>query len=1124
VNRIVSGGVLCSIVLLASSSQPALATAPDTTWPPITSESKPWTRWWWLGSAVDEENLKRELAAIAMAGFGGVEITPIYGVKGAEGRFLEFLSPAYVAAIKTACSEAQRLGLRVDMATGTGWPFGGPQVGPDDAELKIAGPDGVFSPQPTRFKVKRAAPGGAGFVVNPFSPAAVRRYLERFTVALVDVPRGAIHGQFHDSFEYQANWSPEVPAAFQAMHGYDIDTRRDALEGRGDPDTVARVKADYRATLAALHMEALKVWIDWAHGQGSIAREQAHGAPANLIDLYAAADVPETEVFGASHFPIPGFRRAPDRVSKNRPQPLVTRFASSAAHLAGRSRTSSETFTWLREHFCAAPAQMKPEIDQLFLAGINQIFYHGTAYSPADAPWPGWLFYASTQANPRNPLWQELGAVNLYIARAQSLLQAGEPDNDLLVYWPIHDLLHSPAGWQRNFSMHGHDWLEQAPTGQLAESLLAAGLSFDFCSDALLSEAGRYRSVVVPPCRLLPGETLQRLIDHAESGGTVIFVERFPDDVPGLGRLAERRAAFAAEWERLAWRNLDGGVRQAAVGTGRLWLVPDAAGAVLRAGGRVEPLAAAGLGVVRRKMADGQFYFLANLGAEAFDGWAKLATPARGAVFLEPLSGRAGVAVLRGAVDEAELALQLQPGQSIGLRTYADRAAVGPPWEYGRSAGAPVAVTGKWTVTPVMGGPELPPSFTTDQLGSWTRQGGEWERFAGTARYEIELEIPPGAADWLLELGDLREAARVRLDGQEIGHVWSLPFAIRLGEAARPGRHRLAIDVTNLAANRIRDLDRRGVAWKNFHEINFVDVHYKPFNAADWPLAASGLIGPVQMVPFVTNVFSGSEADDDRPIEQANPLRMAEPADPDLPSLFLVGDSTVKCGTKGQRGWGEEIGKYLDPSRVNLVNHAIGGRSSRTFITEGRWETTLSMMKPGDFVIIQFGHNDGGPLNDDSRARGSIRGTGTEVEEIDNLLTRRREIVRTYGAYLRQYVNDARSKGVTPYLCTPVPRKMWEQDNARIIRPGDGPVVWARTVAAEEDATLLDLYETVASVYDSLGPEGVEPFFADARTHTTVDGADFTARTVIGLLEGLPDTLWPEVITEAAEKISELPR
>lgn len=269
----------------------------------------------------------------------------------------------------------------------------------------------------------------------------------------------------------------------------------------------------------------------------------------------------------------------------------------------------------------------------------------------------------------------------------------------------------------------------------------------------------------------------------------------------------------------------------------------------------------------------------------------------------------------------------------------------------------------------------------------------------------------------------------------------------------------------------------------------------------------------------VLAAVSGSAApDDDRPVEDAARFRLARPANPELPTLFLVGDSTVKCGTKGQRGWGEEFGKYFDPAKVNVVNVAIGGRSSRTFITEGRWAATLSMMKPGDFVVIQFGHNDGGPLNDDSRARGSIRGTGEETEEIDNLLTKKRETVRTYGSYLRQYLADARAKGVTPYLCTQVPRKMWDADGSRIGRPTDGTVVWARAVAESEQATLLDLHEAVAASYDALGREAVEPFFADERTHTTVAGADHTARIVADLLERLPDSPWAGMTSAAVNR------
>jgi lysophospholipase L1-like esterase len=268
----------------------------------------------------------------------------------------------------------------------------------------------------------------------------------------------------------------------------------------------------------------------------------------------------------------------------------------------------------------------------------------------------------------------------------------------------------------------------------------------------------------------------------------------------------------------------------------------------------------------------------------------------------------------------------------------------------------------------------------------------------------------------------------------------------------------------------------------------------------------------------VVAAWAVAAPDDDRPVEDAARFKMARPANPELPTLFLVGDSTVKCGTPGQRGWGEEFGKYFDPTKVNVVNVAIGGRSSRTFITEGRWGAVLSMMKPGDFVIIQFGHNDGGPINDDSRARGSIRGIGPETEGIDNLLTKKPETVRTYGAYLRQYLADARAKGVTPYLCTQVPRKMWAEEGERIGRPTDGTVVWARAVAEAEAATLLDLHEAVAVSYDAVGREAVEPFFADERTHTTVAGADHTARIVVGLLEQLPGSPWTGMTVEATAR------
>jgi hypothetical protein len=150
------------------------------------------------------------------------------------------------------------------------------------------------------------------------------------------------------------------------------------------------------------------------------------------------------------------------------------------------------------------------------------------------------------------------------------------------------------------------------------------------------------------------------------------------------------------------------------------------------------------------------------------------------------------------------------------------------------------------------GGPELPPAFKQTGFGSWTAQGGDWERFGGTARYETEFTLPADAkaADWLLDLGEVRESARVIVNSQDAGTAWSLPLQARIGSLLKPGKNTLVLEVTNLAANRIRDMDRRKVDWKIMREINFVNISYRPFDASNWEITPAGLLGPVKLVPL----------------------------------------------------------------------------------------------------------------------------------------------------------------------------------------------------------------------------------------------------------------------------------
>ncbi|MDO8542001.1 MAG: glycosyl hydrolase [Opitutaceae bacterium] len=841
----------------ANATGPSSAEAP-VGWPEITRENKPWTRWWWPGSAVDQAGLTAQMEKLAAAGLGGMEITPIYGARGYEERTVEFLTPKWMQMLEHVGREGQRLGLGVDMATGTGWPFGGPWIDPAHALQRAALKDGQLAGESTRMMVKRAAPGDEGLVVDPYSAEALQRYLAPFGKVFASFPRGLVRGQFHDSFEYfAASWTPKLPEVFRAMHGYDVNQfasellARNAAEVRTvDRETLARIKSDYRETLAQLHLEYLRTWVAWSHERGFIVRNQSHGAPANLLDLYANADVAETEIFGSTPFPIPGMRRNPDEVRHDQdlPESLVVRMASSAGHVVGHNLSSSESATWLRDHWKVSLAHVKPELDRIFADGINHVFYHGTVYSPPDVPWPGWLFYAATQFNPNNTWWDDFSALNHYVARIQSVLQRGKPDNDILLYWPLADVWENADGLMKMLGVHDVKWLTEQPVGKIARALMERGYSFDYVSDAqlgatrvergeLATAGARYKVLVVPAARRMPVGTIRKIAALAQGGATVIF-EKLPEDVPGYGRLERRRAEF----------------KQALAGLGsRAMVQTDISAALATKTVPRESIAEAGINFIRRGTASGADYFFANLTGAPFNGWATLGVSARVAAILDPLTGASGAAAQRqGTGGKIQVYLQLAPGESLIVRTSRTAAPPRSPWPYRETAGPAVPLGGKWTITFAKGGPELPPELQTTELKSWTDLGGdEAQRFGGTATYRIEFDAPVMRADdWLLDLGDVRESARVTVNGRDVTTAWSIPFRVRVGEFLKPGRNVLELAVTNLAANRIRDLDQRKVPWKIMREINFVNINYKPFDASNWPLTPSGLLGPVTLTPL----------------------------------------------------------------------------------------------------------------------------------------------------------------------------------------------------------------------------------------------------------------------------------
>ncbi len=821
------------------------------TWPGISESAKPGTRWWWMGSAVDSANIDWSIGQYAGVGIGAVEITPIYGVIGNDENEIPFLSDKWMTALKQVHDAAERNGIQVDMNMGTGWPFGGPEVTTDQAACKAvflvdtvapgmeprktlpakeqdiarliassrrklpSGADEVIRLYQSRTMqaVKRAAPGGEGLVLDHFDTTAVKNYLDKFDRAFARSATPWPNTFFNDSYEvYGANWTPTLLDEFEKRRGYRLQDYMPQLLGLVDDDNT--VLSDYRETMAELLLENFTTqWVDWAHSRGVKVRNQAHGSPANLIDIYAAVDIPEIEGFGLSDFGIRGLRTDSSFTRRNDSDVSMLKYASSAAHITGKPLTSSETFTWLTEHFRTSLSQMKPDLDLMFTCGVNNIYFHGTTYSPREAEWPGWKFYASVDMSPTNTIWRDAPALMEYAARCQSFLQSGQPDNDFLVYLPVRDmwrqrLVPGEKGLLMTFDIHG--MRNKAP--DFIASIMqidSLGYDCDYISDKylmsttvaggeLLTPGGvSYKALIVPGSGQLP-ERLQFHLDSlTEAGATVIY---------GIDTEALQLAATPEQMRT------------------RL-----------------------GLRAIRRVNPDGYHYFIANLSPDDVDAYVPLAVDFADVLWFNPMNGK----IERSETDaDNNIRIKLRSGESRILCTYNQSQPLLPSIPEGNEISEINLTPGSWTLSFVESEPEVKQVFHLDGLKPWTALGDSvLNRLAGTGVYTTEFNLAPNdlSGKWTIELGDVRESARVYLNEIYLGTAWAVPFSLDCTDALRPGQNRLRIEVTNLPANRIAHLDRQGVEWRKFKEINHVDINYNRTGYAHWPVMPSGLNSTVML-------------------------------------------------------------------------------------------------------------------------------------------------------------------------------------------------------------------------------------------------------------------------------------
>ena len=893
-------------------------------WPAVQTEARPGSRWWWMGNTVDIPNLTYNIDEYAKAGLGTLEVTPIYGVQGMDDKELKFLSPEWTAMLEHTQAEANRNGMQIDMNTGTGWPFGGPEVSIEDAATKaifqtyeieggkeIEQDINVTDPkqQPfsvlsrvmaydekgkcinltahvkkdklqwkapagkwkvialyigkTRQKVKRAAPGGEGYVMNHLSKKAVKNYLSRFDRAFKSSKTSYPHTFFNDSYEvYQADWTDDFLEQFARRRGYKLEEHFPEFLDKNRPEVSRRIVSDYRETISDLLLENFShQWTDWAHKNGSITRNQAHGSPGNLIDIYASVDIPECEGFGLSQFHIEGLRQ--DSLTKKNDSDLsMLKYASSAAHIAGKTYTSSETFTWLTEHFRTSLSQCKPDMDLMFVSGVNHMFFHGTPYSPKEAEWPGWLFYASINMSPTNSIWRDAPSFFNYITRSQSSLQMGRPDNDFLIYLPVYDMWNEQPGRLLLFTIHHMDKLAPKFIDAI-HRINNSGYDGDYISDnfirstrfkdgQLVTSGGTgYKALVVPAAHLMPSDVLAHLYELAKQGATIVFLENYPTDVPGYGQLEQKRQSYQRTLRQLPAVSFSE-TTVTPIGKGKIITGTDYARTLASCNISPEQMKTKiGLQAIRRVNDTGHHYFISSLQNKGVDGWITLGTNAAAAALFNPMTGECGEAKVRQANGKTQVYLQLKSGESFILQTYQQPLQASKPWKYVKEQPFSLRLDHGWKLHFAESKPEIQGTFDIDRPCSWTHiDHPAAQTNMGTGVYSLDIELPTlQADDWILDLGDVRESARVRINGQEAGCAWAVPYQLKVGQFLKPGKNHIEIEVTNLPANRITELDRQGVQWRKFKEINIVDLNYRPANYGHWSPLPSGLNSEVRLIP-----------------------------------------------------------------------------------------------------------------------------------------------------------------------------------------------------------------------------------------------------------------------------------
>jgi hypothetical protein len=334
---------------------------------------------------------------------------------------------------------------------------------------------------------------------------------------------------------------------------------------------------------------------------------------------------------------------------------------------------------------------------------------------------------------------------------------------------------------------------------------------------------------VVPQTQYIPVESMQKLVELNDSKGKIIFDKNLPQSVPGTYQLEQReknlkqlQSQVASEWIGESHNIL---AKKGVAGE--------------------KDLAEKGFYYLKINWENEDCYLVFNVNQAMLDEWVTLNTDAKQFVLMNPMTGD----ISEAKSDKGKVRLQLQPEEIVFVKC-GNNPINAPSHIYFENETGSKQIDGRWKVSFVDGGPVYPGNFDMEKLHSWTKGGDmETERFAGTASYTLDLNWD-GASSGFLELGDVRDCARIFVNDKDYGVLIGPAYMVYL-DNLKKGSNTITVEVSNVAANRIRDLDKRGVVWRKFYDINLVNIEYEPFDASGWEIRDAGLLGPVKLYETV---------------------------------------------------------------------------------------------------------------------------------------------------------------------------------------------------------------------------------------------------------------------------------